>query len=65
GVTAVSRTIASAHGASLTARLTATARKTLARKGKLTVKLTATFTPKGSSTAQRVTKTVTIKTKKK
>ena len=60
-MTAVSRTIVSAHGASLTARLTAAARGTLGRKGRLTVKLTATFTPKGTNKAQRVTKTVTIK----
>jgi hypothetical protein len=61
GVVAVSRTIAAAHGASLTARLTAAARRTLAAKGRVTVKLTATFTPKGTNKPQRVTKTVTIK----
>jgi hypothetical protein len=64
-VITATRTIARAHGASVTARLKASARRTLARNGRLKVKLTATFTPKGSKKAQRVTKTVTMKVKRK
>lgn len=57
----VTRTIKSAHGVSVTTRLTAAARRALSRHGHLRVKLVATFTLKGAHAGKTITKTVTLR----
>jgi hypothetical protein len=64
GVGRASRSIRSADVASLTARLTKSARRALSRHGKVRVRLAVAFTPKGAKKAKTVTKTVTVKHKK-
>lgn len=64
GVSRSVRTIKSATTATVTLKLTKATRSAVSHGKKVKVKLTATFTPKGSKKAQKTTKTVTVKTVK-
>jgi hypothetical protein len=60
GIRRTSRTIKAANVARINAQLTRSARRQLARRGRLTRRVTVTFTPAGGK-AKKLTKTVTFR----
>lgn len=61
GIKTTSRTIKRAQVARITASLTDDARATVRRRGKLSTKVTVTFTPSGSKKSQKATTTLTYR----
>jgi hypothetical protein len=60
GIRSISRTIAESTVATLQPKLSAAAKRALARGRDVRLSVTATFTPKGAKRAQKVTKRITL-----
>ncbi len=60
GVQKLSRTVAEATVATLQPKLTAAAKRALARGRNVTMRVTVAFTPKGAKKARKVTKAITL-----
>jgi hypothetical protein len=60
GISRMSRTVAQATVATVQPKLSAAARRALARGHNVTLKVTVAFTPKGAKKARKITKKITI-----